>query len=50
VAAGDPAEIVTADLVERVFGLPCRVITDPESETPLVIPARRTRAGIPSGR
>jgi iron complex transport system ATP-binding protein len=50
VAAGDPAEIVTAELVERVFGLPCRVITDPESETPLVIPARRTRAGTPSGR
>jgi iron complex transport system ATP-binding protein len=45
VAAGDPAEIVTAELVERVFGLPCRVITDPESQTPLVIPARRTGRG-----
>ncbi|CNF96009.1 Ferric enterobactin ABC transporter%2C ATP-binding protein FepC [Mycobacterium tuberculosis] len=36
-----PAEIVTADLVERVFGLPCRAIPDPETETPLVIPAGR---------
>jgi iron complex transport system ATP-binding protein len=43
VASGDPAEIVTAELVEDVFGLPCRVITDPESGTPLVIPARRKR-------
>jgi iron complex transport system ATP-binding protein len=38
---GDPAEVVTAELVERVFGLRCRVIEDPESGTPLIIPARR---------
>ena len=28
---GDPAEIVTAELVEEVFGLRCRVIDDPET-------------------
>ncbi|CAO5236501.1 ABC transporter ATP-binding protein [Frankia sp. AgKG'84/4] len=38
VAQGPPGEIVTAELVEEVFGLACRVITDPESGTPLVIP------------
>ncbi|MFF5792172.1 ABC transporter ATP-binding protein [Paeniglutamicibacter sp. NPDC012692] len=38
VAAGNPSEIVTADLVEEVFGLPCMIIPDPVSNTPLVIP------------
>ncbi|MFI6760302.1 ABC transporter ATP-binding protein [Micromonospora sp. NPDC050417] len=41
VAQGTPADIVDADLVEQVFGLPCRVITDPESGTPLIIPKAR---------
>jgi iron complex transport system ATP-binding protein len=40
-AQGPPAEILTADLVERVFGVRCRVVEDPESGTPLVIPAAR---------
>jgi iron complex transport system ATP-binding protein len=40
VAAGDPS-IVTADLVEDVYGLPCEVIADPQTGTPLVIPKRR---------
>lgn len=53
VATGEPAEIVTADLVEDVFGLACRVITDPESGTPLIVPAARRRArpagaGVPA--
>ncbi|WP_314140590.1 ABC transporter ATP-binding protein [uncultured Plantibacter sp.] len=38
VAQGAPADIVTAELVEEVFGLRCRIIDDPESHTPLVIP------------
>lgn len=38
VAEGRPTEIVTADLVEHVFGLPCRIITDPETSTPIVVP------------
>lgn len=41
VARGKPDEIVDADLVEAVFGLPCRVIEDPETGSPLVIPASR---------
>ncbi|MDA0567963.1 ABC transporter ATP-binding protein [Streptomonospora sp. S1-112] len=40
-AEGDPAEIVTEDLVEEVFGLPVRVIPDPETGTPLIVPADR---------
>ncbi|MFG3603234.1 ABC transporter ATP-binding protein [Micromonospora chersina] len=41
VAAGDPRRIVTTGLVEEVFGLPCRIIEDPETGTPLVLPAAR---------
>ncbi|MFJ5097571.1 ABC transporter ATP-binding protein [Streptomyces sp. NPDC088557] len=45
VAEGPPTEVVTAALVERVFGLRCQVIEDPETGTPLVVPAgRRGRA------
>ena len=45
IAQGAPSEIVTADMVLEVFGLRCRILTDPESGTPLVIPlASRTRA------
>ncbi|MGK5446114.1 ABC transporter ATP-binding protein [Streptomyces radiopugnans] len=47
VASGPPEEIVTAELVEEVFGLPCRVIDDPETGTPLVVPAARRRARKP---
>ncbi|WP_406628224.1 ABC transporter ATP-binding protein [Patulibacter brassicae] len=48
VAEGDPSEIVDADLVEQVFGLRCRVIPDPETGTPLVVPAARVRAPTPA--
>ncbi|MBO8189874.1 ABC transporter ATP-binding protein [Streptomyces sp. DW4-2] len=41
VAQGEPGEVVTAELVEEVFGMPCRVIDDPETGTPLVVPAAR---------
>ncbi|MTE17858.1 ATP-binding cassette domain-containing protein [Streptomyces sp. TRM43335] len=47
VAAGPPSRIVTADLVEEVFGLPCRVIDDPETGTPLVVPVARRRVREP---
>jgi iron complex transport system ATP-binding protein len=38
IAHGRPAEIVTAELVERVFDMPCRVIPDPDDGTPIVLP------------
>lgn len=39
IAQGAPKDIVTAELVEEVFGLRCQVIDDPETGTPLVVPA-----------
>ncbi len=48
IAEGAPKDIVTADLVERLFGMKCQVIDDPETGTPLVVPAaRKTRKGRP---
>mgnify|MGYP001469116916 CR=1 FL=1 len=41
IAEGEPSQIVTADLVRAVFGLDCTVIADPETGTPLVVPAAR---------
>ena len=38
VAEGTPTEVVTAELVERVFGVRSRVIDDPESHTPMIVP------------
>ncbi|MBX9243319.1 ABC transporter ATP-binding protein [Actinotalea ferrariae] len=43
VAQGAPGQVVTAQLIEHVFGLPCRVVTDPASGTPLVVPEVRRR-------
>ncbi|KHL14195.1 iron complex transport system ATP-binding protein [Mumia flava] len=43
VAQGTPAEVVDAELLERVFALPCRVVPDPETRTPLVVPLARSR-------
>ncbi|MFB8035577.1 ABC transporter ATP-binding protein [Streptomyces sp. NPDC056004] len=49
IAAGAPGEVVTAELVERVFGLRCQVIDDPETGTPLVVPAARKPRGDEAG-
>lgn len=38
VATGAPKEIVSAQLIESVFNLPCTIIEDPVSATPLVVP------------
>jgi ferric enterobactin transport system ATP-binding protein len=38
VAQGDPRAVITAELIEDVFGLGCRIIDDPETHTPLIIP------------
>ncbi len=43
---GSPAEVVTAEMVEEVFGLRCVVGTDPVSGTPMVIPMGRHHEGI----
>lgn len=46
-AAGPPAEVITADVLAQVFGLPATVLTDPLTGGPLVVPhthRRRTAA------
>ena len=43
VASGEPARVLTAELVEDVYDLPCRIQPDPETGTPLVIPRRVVR-------
>jgi iron complex transport system ATP-binding protein len=47
IAEGAPGDIVTADLVERLFGMKCQVIDDPETGTPLVVPAARKARKAP---
>lgn len=41
VAHGAPGDVLTEQLVEDVFGLACRVIPDPETGTPLIVPRMR---------
>ena len=37
-AAGSPERVLTEDMVEQVFGVPCRVMTDPTSGQPMMLP------------
>ena len=41
VAAGPPAEVITERCVREVFGMDCRVVDDPVTATPMVIPLGR---------
>ncbi|QMU71623.1 ABC transporter ATP-binding protein [Streptacidiphilus sp. P02-A3a] len=52
VAEGAPAAIVTEELVQEVFGLACRIIEDPETGTPLIVPrsGRRVASGAAVGQ
>ncbi|MDQ1169098.1 ABC-type cobalamin/Fe3+-siderophores transport system ATPase subunit [Microbacterium proteolyticum] len=38
VAAGAPSDVITAEMVAHVYGLPCRILSDPETGTPMVVP------------
>ena len=38
VAEGAPKEIVTPELIERIYGMRCMIIDDPVAGTPLVVP------------
>ncbi|KNC18438.1 hypothetical protein AC792_12485 [Arthrobacter sp. RIT-PI-e] len=49
VAEGAPADVVTQETVSGVFGLDCRVIEDPVSGTPMVVPVGRHH-GAPDSR
>ncbi|MDQ0681025.1 iron complex transport system ATP-binding protein [Arthrobacter pascens] len=46
VALGAPGDVVTEELVREVFGLESRVIPDPVSGTPLIIPIGRHHAAV----
>ncbi|MET3859349.1 iron complex transport system ATP-binding protein [Dietzia sp. 2505] len=37
-ASGPPGELLTEELVEEIFGLRCRIISDPDTGTPVVLP------------
>ncbi|MFK3979554.1 ABC transporter ATP-binding protein [Micromonospora sp. NPDC050397] len=39
VAEGAPTDVVTAELVEKVFGLSCLIVADPIAGTPMIVPA-----------
>jgi iron complex transport system ATP-binding protein len=41
VAEGAPAAAVTEEMVTEVFGMPCQVVPDPVSGTPMVVPIGR---------
>lgn len=45
IAEGKPGEIVSAQLIEDVFGLPSVIIPDPVSGTPLIVPKGRQVSG-----
>ena len=38
VAEGAPATVVTAELVEQVFGVRSRIVPDPETGSPMIVP------------
>ncbi len=40
-AAGDPAQVLTAEVVREVFGMESQVIADPVSGRPIVLPIGR---------
>ena len=44
-AEGPPAEVLTEDLVKAVFGLSCRIVSDPVSQTPCMVPIGRHKIG-----
>ena len=46
VAEGAPRDVVTSELVDDVFGLAARIVTDPVSDTPMVVPLGRHHVAI----
>jgi iron complex transport system ATP-binding protein len=41
VAEGPPAEVITVETVQTVFGMSCEILPDPVSGTPMVVPIGR---------
>jgi len=38
IAEGRPSEIITAELIEQVYGLKAVIIADPIAGTPMIVP------------
>ncbi|MBM9467631.1 ABC transporter ATP-binding protein [Nakamurella sp. YIM 132084] len=47
-AAGLPAEVLTEEMVRAVFGVDSRIIVDPTSGAPLMLPIGRHRVTVPT--
>ncbi len=43
VTAGAPREVLTEDVIADVFGMRCRLVDDPVSHTPMIVPIGRHR-------
>ncbi len=43
IAQGRPQDIMTAKLIEEVFGLACILVPDPVTQKPLIVPKGRRR-------
>jgi|SRR5690606_4175313 len=41
VAEGEPSKVITSELIEDIFGLQCKVIRDPVSDSPFMVPIGR---------
>jgi iron complex transport system ATP-binding protein len=50
VAAGPPSDVITEACVREVFGMECRVVEDPVTGTPMVIPLGRRARSHPHRR
>lgn len=48
-AEGRPSDIVTADLVAEVFGMRARILPDPVSQTPMIVPIGRHLGPLDAG-
>ena len=48
--SGSPEEVLTEDTVRHVFGLECRIVTDPTSGRPTMLPIGRHRMVASEGR
>lgn len=43
IVEGEPVEVITEDTVRHVFGIDCRIVPDPVTDTPLVVPLSRVK-------
>ncbi len=46
IAEGLPGQVITSELIQKIFELNCDVIVDPVSKTPLVVPKGRHHVNV----